>query len=69
MKEVIINTDFRDRYTGKKHIAGKTEKMTDERVKEIKEINSELVTVIGDIPEENKDNGNKEGNENKEGNK
>ena len=54
MKKVLINTDFRDRYTGKIHKAGKTEEMTESRGAEIKEVNPELVTVIGDIPEDEK---------------
>ena len=52
MKKVLINTDFRDRYTGKIHKAGKTEEMSESRVAEVKEVNPELITVIGDIPDE-----------------
>lgn len=52
MKKVLVNVTFKDRYTGKKHVAGKTEKMTEERVREIKEVNPHFVTVIGEIAEE-----------------
>ena len=55
MKKVLINTDFRDRYTGKIHKAGKTEEMSESRVAEVKEVNPELITVIGDIPEVKQD--------------
>lgn len=62
MKKVLINTDFRDRYTGKIHKAGKTEKMSESRVAEVKEVNPELITVIGDIQEENQGKDQTDGN-------
>lgn len=55
MKIVLINHDFRDAYTGKMHVAGSREKMTAERVTEIKAVNPEFVTVIGEGPEETED--------------
>ena len=62
MKKVLINTDFRDRYTGKIHKAGKTEKMSESRVAEVKEVNPELITVIGEIPEDNQGKDQTDGN-------
>ncbi len=49
MKKVLINVTFNDRYTGKKHIAGKTEKMTEERIAEIKEVNPNFISVVGNV--------------------
>ena len=51
MKKVLINVDFKDRYTGEKHIAGKTEDMSEERVSEIKEVNPHFISVIGSADE------------------
>lgn len=51
MKKVLINVSFKDRYTGKMHTAGSTTEMTEERIKEVKEINPNFVTVIGTIEE------------------
>ena len=47
MKKVLINETFKDVYTGRMHTAGDTDEMTDERIKEIKEVNPNFVTVIG----------------------
>lgn len=52
MKIVLINQDFRDVYTGKVRRAGTREKMTAERVTEIKAVSPDFVTVIGEVPEE-----------------
>lgn len=52
MKIVLINQDFRDAYTGEMHRAGTKEKMTADRVTEVKAVNPEFVTVIGEAPEE-----------------
>lgn len=52
MKIVLINQDFRDAYNGNMHLAGTKEKMTADRVTEIKAVNPEFVTVIGETPEE-----------------
>lgn len=51
MKEVLINVPFRDVYTGEVYTAGKTYPMTEERVKEIKEVNPNFVTVVGNAKE------------------
>ena len=51
MKLVLINTDFRDVYTGKIHHAGEREEMTDERIAEIRAVNAEFVSVIGSVPD------------------
>ena len=51
MKEVLINVPFRDVYTEEVYTAGKTYPMTEERVKEIKEVNPNFVTVVGNAKE------------------
>lgn len=51
MKEVLINVPFRDVYTGEVYTAGKTYPMTEERVKEIKEVNPNFITVVGNAKE------------------
>ena len=50
-KIVLVNVDFKDVYTGKIHKAGSKEKMTDERIAEIKSVNPEFVSVIGAVKE------------------
>lgn len=47
MKQVLVNVEFRDRYTGEKYIPGKTYPMSEERVKEVKEVNPNFITVVG----------------------
>ncbi len=49
---VLVNTDFRDRHTGKIHKAGKTLKMSDDRITEVRSVNPDFVTVIGTVEEE-----------------
>ena len=49
MKKVLINVSFKDRYTGKTRVAGKTAEMSEERVAEIKEVNPNFITVIGNV--------------------
>lgn len=56
MKIVLINQDFRDVHTGKIHRAGNKEEMTAERIAEVKAVDPELVTVIGEKPEETEEN-------------
>lgn len=51
MKKVMINIDFNDAHTGKRHKAGTKEKMSEERVAEIRAVNPELITVIGSADE------------------
>lgn len=57
MKKVQFNVSFKDRYTGKINEAGKCAEMTEERVKEIKEVNPNFITVIGnaETPDDVKD--------------
>ena len=47
MKRVLINTNFKDVYTGEMYIAGHYENMTSERIEEIKKIDPNFVTVVG----------------------
>jgi len=47
-KIVLVNVEFKDARTGKKHIAGKTIELSDERIAEVKEVNPNFITVIGD---------------------
>lgn len=51
MKKVLINVDFKDRYTGEKHVAGDITDMSEERISEIKEVNPHFITVIGNADE------------------
>lgn len=57
-KKVLINVTFKDRYTGKLRVAGKTATMTEERIKEINEVNPNFVSVIGNVENANNDDGN-----------
>lgn len=54
MKKVLINADFKDRYTGEMHKAGKTEEMPEERIAEIKEVNPNFISVVGNVEEPKK---------------
>lgn len=57
-KKVLINVTFKDRYTGKLRVAGKTATMTEERIKEINDVNPNFVSVIGNVENANNDDGN-----------
>lgn len=52
MKKVLVNVPFRDRYSGKLYAAGITYKMTEERIAEIKEVNPNLISVVGNVKSE-----------------
>lgn len=52
MKKVLFNVSFKDRYTGKLIKAGTTAEMTEERIAEIKEVNPNFVSVIGNVEPE-----------------
>lgn len=54
MKKVLINVDFKDRYTGEMHKAGATEEMSEERVAEVKEVNPNFISVVGNVEEPKK---------------
>lgn len=56
-KKVLINVTFKDRYTGKLRKAGKTAEMSEDRIREINEVNPNFVSVIGNV-EENNNGGN-----------
>ena len=47
MKKVLINTNFKDVYTGELYIAGHYTSMTDERIAEVKAVDPNLVTIVG----------------------
>lgn len=50
MKKVVVNVPFIDRYTGELLKAdGKPIEMTEERVAEVKEVNPNFITVIGNV--------------------
>ena len=51
-KLVLINEKFKDVYSKKIYKAGDTEEMTVERITEIKAVNPNFVTIIGDVKEE-----------------
>lgn len=48
MKQVLVNVTFRDRYNSTVvYEAGKTYPMSEERIKEVKEVNPNFITVVG----------------------
>ena len=47
MKNVLIITAFKDKYTGIIYDAGKIVEMTEERIREVKEVNPGLIEVVG----------------------
>lgn len=52
MKKVVVNIPFKDRHTGKVlEPDGKVLEMTEDRVKEIKEVNPDFITVVGNVEE------------------
>lgn len=55
MKKVVFNESFKDRYTGELCKAGDTAEMTEERVAEIKEVNPNFISVIGNVTEKKDD--------------
>lgn len=50
-KIVLVNVDFIDAYTGKRHKAGDRVEMTDERIAEVKAVIPEGVSVVGKVEE------------------
>lgn len=48
MKKVLVNEDFKDVYTGEIHKAGEVIEITAERIVEIKSVNPNFVSVIGE---------------------
>ena len=62
MKKVVVNVPFIDRYTGKMHKAdGKPIEMTEERVTEVKEVNPNFITVVGNVKEPEQSDDKKDG--------
>lgn len=51
MREVLVNSTFEDKHSHKKLEGGKTYPMTDARIAEIKEVNPNLITVLGESKE------------------
>ena len=49
MKKVLFNVSFKDRYTGEMNKAGATAEMSEERIAEIKEVNPNFISVIGNV--------------------
>jgi len=47
MKKVLININFKDAYTDELYVAGEYANLTDERIIEIKAVNPNFVTVVG----------------------
>lgn len=47
MKKILVNITFKDVYTGELYEAGKCYMMSEERVKEVKEVNKNFITVTG----------------------
>lgn len=48
MREVLVNSTFEDKYSHKKYEGGKKYPMTDARIAEIKEVNPNLISVLGE---------------------
>lgn len=70
MKKVVVNVPFFDRYTGELHKAdGKPIEMTEERVAEVKEVNPNFITVVGNVEEPKKADGKKPEDEKPDGKK
>lgn len=70
MKKVVVNVPFIDRYTCELHKAdGKSIEMTEERVAEVKEVNPNFITVVGNVEEPKKPEDEKPEDEKPEGKK
>lgn len=52
MKKVLVNVPFKDAYTGKQYKTGQTIKLSEERVAEVKGINKNMISVIGNAKTE-----------------
>lgn len=50
-KLVMVNVGFDDAYTGEKYDAGKVIELSEQRVAEVKEIDKNLISVIGNAEE------------------
>lgn len=47
----MVNVGFDDAYTGEKYVAGKVIELSEQRVAEVKEIDKNLISVIGNVVE------------------
>ncbi len=52
MKRVMVNVAFKDAYTGELYKAGSEINLTEERVAEVKEIDKNMISVIGNVEPE-----------------
>lgn len=50
MKKVLVNVAFTDAYTGEKYEAGQRIVMSQERIAEVKEVDRNLISVVGNVP-------------------
>lgn len=50
-KIVMVNVGFKDAYTGEEYVAGKPIVLSEQRVAEVKEIDKNLISVIGNAEE------------------
>ena len=50
-KLVMVNVGFDDAYTGEKYVAGKVIELSEQRVAEVKEIDKNLISVVGNAEE------------------
>lgn len=50
MKRVVVNVGFIDVYTGENHKAGDILVMTEERIAEVREIDKNLISIVGNAP-------------------
>lgn len=49
MKKVLVNIEFKDAYTGKLYKAGQKIELSEERVAEVKGVNKNMISVIGNV--------------------
>lgn len=52
MKRVVVNVGFIDAYTGEKYKAGEVITLTEERIAEVREIDKNLISIVGNAPVE-----------------
>lgn len=51
-KRVVVNVGFIDAYTGENYKAGDILVMTEERIAEVREIDKNLISIVGNAPAE-----------------
>lgn len=49
MYKCSVNREFKDKHTGNLIVAGATLELSEERIKEIRDVDKTLITVLGEI--------------------